>query len=118
MDLAAGARRLVVLQNHASKDGATKLVNRLTLPATALACVNRVITDLGIFDVGGDCFVCVARAEGVSRETIIAATGAPVLFTTASEDSLDGRRSPGGRAREPSRLPLTRPGLDVSQFVE
>jgi len=84
MDLAAGARRLVVLQNHASKDGATKLVSRLTLPATALACVNRVITDLGIFDVGGDCFVCVARAEGVSREQIIAATGAPVLFTTAT----------------------------------
>src|SRR3954451_4453390 len=87
MDLAAGARRLVVLQNHASKDGAPKLVNRLTLPATALACVNRVITDLGIFDVGGDCFVCVARAEGVSRETIIAATGAPVLFTTAASGS-------------------------------
>jgi len=84
MDLAAGARRLVVLQNHASKDGATKLVNRLTLPATALGCVNRVITDLGIFDVGGDCFVCVARAEGVNREQIVAATGAPVLFTTAT----------------------------------
>jgi len=84
MDLAAGARRLVVLQNHASKDGATKLVNRLTLPATALGCVNRVITDLGIFDVGGDCFVCVARAEGVNREQILAATGAPVLFTTAT----------------------------------
>ena len=84
MDLAAGARRLVVVQNHASKDGATKLVNRLTLPATALGCVNRVITDLGIFDVGGDCFVCVARAEGVNREQILAATGAPVLFTTAT----------------------------------
>ena len=84
MDLAAGARRLVVLQNHASKDGAAKLVNRLTLPATALGCVNRVITDLGIFDVGGDCFVCVARAEGVNREQILAATGAPVLFTTAT----------------------------------
>jgi 3-oxoacid CoA-transferase subunit B len=84
MDLAAGARRLVVLQNHASKDGATKLVNRLTLPATALGCVNRVITDLGVFDVGGDCFVCVARAEGVNREQILAATGAPVLFTTAT----------------------------------
>src|SRR4051795_2342528 len=84
MDLAAGARRLVVLQNHASKDGATKLVNRLTLPATALACVNRVITDLGIFDVGGDCFVCVARAEGGSRETIVAATGAPALFTSVT----------------------------------
>ena len=54
------------------------------LPATALGCVNRVITDLGIFDVGGDCFVCVARAEGVVREQIVAATGAPVLFTTAT----------------------------------
>jgi len=84
VDLAAGARRLLVLQNHTSKDGGTKLVNRLTLPATALGCVNRVITELGIFDVGGDCFVCVARAEGVARETIIAATGAPVLFTTAT----------------------------------
>jgi 3-oxoacid CoA-transferase subunit B len=62
----------------------TKLVSRLTLPATALGCVNRVITDLGVFDVGGDCFVCVARADGVPREAIIAATGAPVLFTTAT----------------------------------
>jgi 3-oxoacid CoA-transferase subunit B len=84
MDLAAGARRLVVLQSHASKDGKPKLVSRLTLPATALGCVHRVITELGIFDVGGDCFVCVARAEGVDRQGIIASTGAPVLFTTAT----------------------------------
>jgi 3-oxoacid CoA-transferase subunit B len=84
MDLAAGARRLVVVQNHTSKDSKSKLVTRLTLPATALGCVNRVITDLGIFDVGGDCFVCLARAEGVPREAIIRATGAPVLFTTAT----------------------------------
>ena len=84
MDLAAGARRLVVLQNHMSKDGKSKLTTKLTLPATALGCVNRVITDLGIFDVGGDCFVCVARAEGVGREAVIRATAAPVLFTTAT----------------------------------
>jgi 3-oxoacid CoA-transferase subunit B len=84
MDLAAGARRLVVIQTHASKDGQSKLVSRLSLPATALGCVNRVITELGIFDVGGDCFVCVARAEGVPREAIVKATGAPVLFTTAT----------------------------------
>jgi len=84
MDLAAGARRLVVVQNHTSKDGGSKLCNRLTLPATALGCVNRVITDLGVFDVGGDCFVCVARADGVTREIIVKNTGAPVLFTTAT----------------------------------
>jgi 3-oxoacid CoA-transferase subunit B len=84
MDLAAGARRLVVLQSHASKDGKAKLVSRLSLPATALGCVNRVITELGVFDVGGDCFVCVGRAEGISRETIQRSTGAPVLFTTSA----------------------------------
>ncbi|HLK88975.1 MAG TPA: 3-oxoacid CoA-transferase subunit B [Polyangia bacterium] len=84
MDLAAGARRLVVLQNHTSKDGKSKLVGKLTLPATALGCVNRVITDLGVFDVGGDCFVCVAKADGVPREAIVRSTAAPVLFTTAT----------------------------------
>ena len=65
MDLAAGARRVVVLQTHAAKDGKPKLVAQLTLPATALGCVNRVITELGVFDPAGDHFVCVERAPGV-----------------------------------------------------
>ncbi len=84
MDLAAGARRVVVIQSHTSKDGKPKLVARLTLPATALGCTSRVITELGVFDVAGDCFVCLARAEDVTRQAILEATGAPVLFTTAT----------------------------------
>jgi 3-oxoacid CoA-transferase subunit B len=80
MDLAAGARRVVVLQSHASKDGKPKLVDRLTLPATALACVARVITELGIFDVTGQGFRCVERAAGVGDEEIVRSTGAPVAF--------------------------------------
>jgi 3-oxoacid CoA-transferase subunit B len=84
MDLAAGARRVVVLQSHVSKDGGPKLVSRLTLPPTALACAKRVITELGVFDTAGDCFVCVVRATGVDRDTILRATGAPVLFTTVT----------------------------------
>lgn len=80
MDLAAGARRLVVLQSHASKDGKSKLVAALTLPLTALACVDRVITELGVFDPAVDHFRCIERAEGVTDETIRAATGAPVKF--------------------------------------
>jgi 3-oxoacid CoA-transferase subunit B len=80
MDLAAGARRLLVLQSHASKDGKPKLVARLTLPLTALACVDRVITELGVFDPTGEVFRCVERATGVSEETIRALTGAPVTF--------------------------------------
>jgi 3-oxoacid CoA-transferase subunit B len=80
MDLAAGARRVVVLQSHAAKDGTSKLVSRLTLPATALGCVARVITELGVFDVGGDHFRCVERAAGVDDAQIARSTGAPVAF--------------------------------------
>jgi 3-oxoacid CoA-transferase subunit B len=84
MDLAAGARRVVVLQSHLSKDGTPKLVAKLTLPPTALGCAKRVITELGVFDTAGDCFVCQVRATGVDRDTILRATGAPVLFTTVT----------------------------------
>ena len=80
MDLAAGARRLVVLQSHASKDGKPKLVAALTLPLTATACVDRVITELGAFDPLGDRFHCVERAPGVSEDEIRRLTGAPVTF--------------------------------------
>jgi 3-oxoacid CoA-transferase subunit B len=80
MDLAAGARRLVVLQSHASKDGKPKLVSALTLPLTAAACVDRVITELGAFDPAADHFNCVERAPGVSEADVRKLTGAPVTF--------------------------------------
>jgi len=80
MDLAAGARRLVVLQSHAAKDGAPKLVAALTLPLTALACVDRVISELGVFEPAGDHFRCVERADGVTEDFIRQRTGAPVVF--------------------------------------
>jgi 3-oxoacid CoA-transferase subunit B len=80
MDLAAGARRLVVLQSHAAKDGTSKLVPALTLPPTARACVSRVITELGVFDPAGSCFACIEIAAGVSRADIERLTSAPVLF--------------------------------------
>jgi 3-oxoacid CoA-transferase subunit B len=80
MDLAAGAKRVVVLQSHVAKDGKPKLVTAVTLPVTALACVHRVITELGVFDVAGDHFVCVERATGVGDDEIVRGTGAPVTF--------------------------------------
>jgi len=84
MDLAAGARRVVVLQSHTSKDGNPKLVSKLSLPATALGCANRVITELGVFDTAGDCFICVVRADNVTQQEIERSTGARVLFTTVT----------------------------------
>ncbi len=80
MDLAAGARRVIVLQTHAAKNGAAKLVRTLSLPATALACTSRVITDLGVFDPAGDHFKCIERAANVTDDEITAKTGATVRF--------------------------------------
>lgn len=78
MDLAAGARRVIVLQTHVAKDGKSKLVTTLTLPATALGCARRVITELGVFDPAGDHFRLVELAPGVTHAAAAAATGAPL----------------------------------------
>ena len=78
MDLAAGARRVVVLTRHTTKDGAPKLRRACTYPLTAQGVVARVITDLAVLDVRGDRFSVVERAPGVSRTTLAARTDAPV----------------------------------------
>ena len=80
MDLANGARKTLVLQTHCSKSGDSKLTARLTLPATALGCVQRVITELGVFDCKGDHFLCVELAEGVTRQEATSKTGGELRF--------------------------------------
>lgn len=72
MDLVAGVRRVVVTMEHNARDGAPKLVRRCTLPLTGKACVDMVITDLGVFefDRGRRLFVLVERASDVSVEEI------------------------------------------------
>jgi len=79
MDLAHGAKRVIVLMEHTAKDGAPKLLRECTLPLTGKKVVNRVITDLAVLDVAGDGFRLVELAPGVTWEQVQAATDAPVL---------------------------------------
>lgn len=51
MDLVAGVKRVVVIMDHNSKAGAAKLLKECSLPLTGQKVVNRIITDLGVFDV-------------------------------------------------------------------
>lgn len=78
MDLAVGARRVVVLTRHRAKDGASKLVERCRHPITAAGCVDRVVTDLGVLDVTSRGFRLVELADGVSLAALREATAAPV----------------------------------------
>jgi 3-oxoacid CoA-transferase subunit B len=74
MDLVAGVQRVVVVMNHASRQGASKLLKRCTLPLTGAACVDRVITDLGVFDVVEGGFEVVELADGVTLDEVRAKT--------------------------------------------
>ena len=79
MDLVAGARNIIVMMMHTSKDSEPKLLKRCTLPLTGRACIRRVLTDLGLFDIADGAFVLRERAPGVSTDEIRRLTDAPVI---------------------------------------
>jgi 3-oxoacid CoA-transferase subunit B len=79
MDLVSGARRVVCLMTHTDKSGKKKLVDRCALPLTGLACVHRVITDLGVFDPRGDGFTVVELAPGHDLDEVRGKTGATLF---------------------------------------
>ena len=79
MDLVHGAKRVIVVMEHTTKQGAPRLVRECSLPLTGRAVVQRVITDLAVLDVAAGGFRIVELAPGVPAAEVIARTDAPVL---------------------------------------
>jgi 3-oxoacid CoA-transferase subunit B len=78
MDLVAGVERVVVLMEHCAKNGEHKILQECTLPLTGKGVVDRIVTDLGVFDVAPEGLKGVELAPGVTPDQVRLATGCHV----------------------------------------
>ena len=76
MDLVAGVKRVVVVMEHAAKDGTAKILPACDLPLTGRGCVNLIITDLAVFEVRPSGLVLIELAPAVTLETVAQRTAA------------------------------------------
>lgn len=81
MDLVAAAKNIIVAMNHTDKNGESKLLTRCTLPLTGVGCVKKIVSDLGVFDVTPDGFVCIEYAPGVTIDEIKAKTAGKLTIS-------------------------------------
>lgn len=70
MDLAVGAKRLIIMMNHTTKEGTPRILKKLTYPVTALNCVDLIVTDIAVIEVTENGLVLKEVAPGWSTEEV------------------------------------------------
>ena len=79
MDLVAGVQRIVIIMDHANKAGESKLLKKCSLPLTGQGVVDRIITNLGVFDVVEGGLKVIELAPEVTMEEVRSKTEATIV---------------------------------------
>lgn len=79
MDLVAGVQRVIVLMEHCTKEGTPKILKQCQLPLTGQGVVNRIISDLGVFDVTAHGIKVIELAEGENLQAVQHVTGVQLI---------------------------------------
>lgn len=79
MDLVAGVQRVIVLMEHCTKEGTPKILKQCSLPLTGRKVVNRIISDVGVFDVTEHGLVVVELADGEELKQVQQLTGVNLI---------------------------------------
>ena len=79
MDLAIGAKKTLVMMEHLTKSGASKLVEHCSYPLTGIACVSRIYTDLAVIDVTAEGLKVVETFNGLAFDELQRLSGVPLI---------------------------------------
>ena len=79
MDLVAGVKRCIVTMDHTNRKGNAKILKACTLPLTGQKCIDRIITDLGVFDIVPGGVKIAELAPGVEADEVRAKTEATIV---------------------------------------
>ncbi len=80
MDLAVGARKLIVAMAHVTREGESRIVEACNYPLTAERCVDVIVTDLAVIDVTEHGLILRERAPGISEAVVEEWTDAPLII--------------------------------------
>lgn len=86
MDLAIGARQVLVMTEHLTKKGECKLVAECSYPLTGIGCVNRIYTDMAVLDITPQGVVVRELFAGISAEQLQQVTPVTLIFDLFAEE--------------------------------
>lgn len=87
MDLATGAKSVIVMMKHLGRDGSLKIVDQCDYPVTAFGCVDLIVSDLAVIRISPEGLLVEKVAPGVSPQFLQTSTQPPLIFLNEQQPS-------------------------------